>query len=487
MSLIGIDLGTSAVKTAAYSVDGTLLASARRAVPGHRSEAGHSEVDVNLSREAFRSTLAEVASNERVRDDPPVAISFSSSGREVFPVAADGTPLGLCLMTADSRGDEEAAETAARRSPEEWFHLTGHVPRRMDPVNRALWWRKSDPEVAARARWFMNWHEYYSLLISGRPVVDWSDAGAWATYDVATGTWSAERVAETGIDPKWLPEVMPNARPIGPILPGVAAEFNLPPDTLIVTGAWDAFAASVGSGAVDPGVVGLACGTWHSFTLPVQPGWPGELVQEGMNVCPHPGPTGFAILSTNPNGMSVIDWARDLLHVSITDLNAGLAAAGRGPGRVFADAALTPPPHVRGATDLGGTFTGVTPATTAIDLIRALLEAIACELALTFDRLRRRGIVISLVRATGGGSNLDWWLQLHADVCGVPFEAVAQDEPGAFGAAILAGVGAGVYPSVSGAVRQLVAVSRRFEPDAQRGTMYARVRSRLGGRPDGAK
>ena len=467
------------MKAVAYALDGTPLAAARRSVPTYRAHPGYSEIDVAESLDAFRSTLAEVAAAPAVRSDPPVAISFSSSGREVFPVGAEGAPLGPCLMTADARGDEVALETAARRTPDEWFRLTGHVPRRMDPVNRALWWRKTDPEVAARARWFMNWHEYYALVLSGRPIVDWSDAGAWAVYDVASGGWSPERIAETGIDAGWLPEILPNAAPIGPILPGPARELGLPPGLLVVTGAWDAFAASVGAGGVDPGVVSLACGTWHSFTVPVRLGWPVELVQEGMNVSPHPGPTGFAILSTNPNGMSVIDWGRDLMGVSIAELTDGLAAAGRGPGDLFTDAALIPLPHGVGAAGRGATFEGVTLATTRIDMIRALLEAIACEFSLTIERLRHRGIESSLVRATGGGSKLDWWLQLHADVCGIPFEVVAQDEPGAFGAAILAGVGAGVYPSVSSAVDQLVAVSRRFEPDRERGAMYAPLRKRL--------
>jgi xylulokinase len=437
---------------------------------------------VEESRDAFRSALAQLTTHPNVKKDPPVAISFSSSGREVFPVSADGTPLGRCLMTADIRGDDVAAETVARRSPEEWFRLTGHVPRRMDPVNRALWWRQANPAVADKARWFMNWHEYYALLLSGRPVVDWSDAGAWATYDVELGNWSSERIVETGIDAKWLPEVQPNAAPIGPILSDIARELGLPSDVLIVTGAWDAFAASVGAGGVDPGVVSLSCGTWHSFTVPVEAGWPADLVNEGMNVCPHPGPTGFAILATNPNGMSVIEWARDLMNVSIPELNEALKAVGSGPSDVFADAALTPPPHVPAGSGRGARFEGVTLATTRIDIIRGLLEAIASEFSLTLERLRRHRIEASLVRATGGGSKLDWWLQLHADVCGIPFEVVAQDEPGAFGAAILAGVGAGIYPSVSTAVQQMVTVSRRFEPDPERGAMYVALRKRLGAR-----
>ncbi len=479
MSLIGIDLGTSAIKVGAYAVDGTALAAAHRPVPGYHPQVGHSEVDVTESRAAFQSALGEVTANPTLGRDPPVAISFSSSGREVFPVAADGTPLGRCLMTSDTRGDDVAAETAARRSPEEWQRLTGHLPRRMDPVNRALWWRQNDPATVAKTRWFMNWHEYYALLLSGRPVVDWSDAGTWATYDVATGAWSPERIAETGIDPSWLPEIQPNGTPIGPVLAGAAADFGLPSDTLIVTGAFDTYAASVGSGAVDPGFVSLACGTWNSFNMPVNAGWPVELVHDGIGVYPHPGPTGFGLLVTNPNGMAVIDWARSLMHLSIPDLEAGLAEAGPGPGHVFADAAFTPLPHQSAVPGFGGTFTGVTLAATAVDIVRSLLEGIACDFANTLDLLRGRGIEARLIRATGGGSKNAWWLQLIADLAGVPVEVVAQEEPGAFGAAILAGVGAGVYSSVSSAVAELVRVSRRFEPDPGRGARYADLRRRL--------
>jgi sugar (pentulose or hexulose) kinase len=479
MSLIGIDLGTSAIKVVAYTEDGSQLASARRDVPGSRPEPGHWEVDVRRSREAFWSALAAVTSDPQVLADRPRAVSFSSSGREVFPVAADGTPLGPCLMTADTRGDEVAARTAARRSDEDWFRLTGHVPRRMDPVNRALWWRENHADVVGLTRWFMNWHEYFSLLLAGRPVVDWSDAGTWATFDVATGTWSPERIREAGIDASWLPEVLPNAAPIGTVRADAAARAGLPADTLVVTGAYDVYAASVGSAAVDPGTVGLACGTWHSFVMPVDRGWPADLVHDGMSVFPHPGPTGFAILVTNPNGMSVIDWARSAMHLSIDDLERGLAEAGPGPGHVFADPAFTPLPHVAAAPGFGGRLEGVTLATTPVDVVRALLEGIACDFAHALDVLRRHGIVPTLVRATGGGARSSWWLQLHADLTGVPVEVVAQDEPGAFGAAILAGVGAGVYPSVSEAVERLVAVDRRFEPDLARGGRYDSVRERL--------
>ncbi|HEY2888281.1 MAG TPA: FGGY-family carbohydrate kinase, partial [Candidatus Limnocylindrales bacterium] len=192
-----------------------------------------------------------------------------------------------------------------------------------------------------------------------------------------------------------------------------------------------------------------------------------------------PGPTGFGLLVTNPNGMAVVDWARKLLHLSIPDLEAGLALAGPDPGHIFADAAFTPLPHVSAAPGFGATFSGVTLAADGVDIVRALLEGIACEFSLSLDQLRRRGIESRLIRATGGGSKNAWFAQLLADVSGIPVEVVAQDEPGAFGAAILAGVGAGIYESVSSAVADLVTVSRRYEPDAERGARYAGVRQRL--------
>jgi xylulokinase len=479
MSLIGIDLGTSAIKVVAYAADGSPLAEAREAVPGYRPSPGYWEVDVRESRAAFESTLRSVASSPAVRADPPVAVSFSSSAREVFPVSEDGTPLGRCLMTADTRGDDVAAITVARRSAEDWFRLTGHVPRRMDGVNRALWWRREQPEIVARTRWFMNWHEYYSLLLTGRAVVDACDAGTWATYDTATGCWSAERIAETGIEPSWLSEIERPGVPIGMVTPRAAAEYGLPANTLVVTGALDAYAASIGSGATDPGVVGLACGTWHSFVLPVATDYPVEIVHDGMNVFPHPGRTGLALLATNPNGMSVIDWARDLLHLSIADLDTGLGTCEQGPCYVTANPTFTPLPHVNASPGFGGSLGSLTLATTAVDIVRAIMEGIACEFSGTLESLRQRGVDSTLVRATGGGSKSTWWMQLTADVAGIPVEVVSQAEPGTLGAAMLAGVGAGVYADVPSAVDALVTVGRRYEPDLQRGGLYDGVRERL--------
>jgi len=479
MSLIGIDLGSSSIKVVAFAHDGSVLAETRREVAAHRPQPGWWEVDPHESLAAFNEAVASIAADAAVKADPPVGISFSSSGREVFPVGQDWSPLGPCLMTADVRGDEVAAVTAAGRTAREWFALCGHVPRRMDPINRILWWRKTDPHTAARARWFMNWHEYFALRLTGRPVVDATDAGTWMTYDRASGGWSQERIAEAGIDPRILPEIQESGTVIGPVLPDVAAELGLPADVVLVTGAFDTFASAIGSGAVHPGVLGLACGSWHSFVLPAEANVSDSIADEGMNFYAFAGPTGLAINVNNPNGMTVVDWARSLMHMSIAELEDGLTAAGFGPGHIWANAHLTPLPHQDATPGFGGSLHGLTLATSPLDIARALLESVACDLSLTLDSLRARGVAVTLIRASGGGARSAWWMQQTADVCGAPVEVVTQDEPGSFGAALLAGVGAKIYPSVTAAVDANVRVARRYEPDAARGALYAPLRDRL--------
>jgi xylulokinase len=212
--------------------------------------------------------------------------------------------------------------------------------------------------------------------------------------------------------------------------------------------------------------------------MAVQPGWPVALGADGVAVYPHPGPTGFGILVTNPNGMSVVDWARALVGLPIEALDAGLAAAGPGPSPVVARPVFTPLPDRSAAGATGGWLGGLTLTTTPVDIVRALLEGIACTFAEAVCLLGARGLPARAVRATGGGSRSSWWLQLKSDLTGVPIEVVDQDEPGAFGAAILAGVGAGVYPSVSSAVDELVRVARRFEPNPQRAARYDELRAR---------
>jgi len=115
---------------------------------------------------------------------------------------------------------------------------------------------------------------------------------------------------------------------------------------------------------------------------------------------------------------------------------------------------------------------GLTLSTSRIDVMKALVEGITYDLSLALQSLRRAGLTISVLRAAGGGTRLAWWMQLTANLCGVPIEVINQPEPGTLGAALLAGLAAGVYSSLELGTKSCLAVSRRYEPDPRHGELH---------------
>ncbi|MBA2631781.1 MAG: hypothetical protein H0U86_02065 [Chloroflexi bacterium] len=477
MSLIGVDVGTSGIKAAAYTEDGRRLATARHEIVAHHEHPGEWEIDVNDSLTAFNASIRVLTTDPAVRRDPPTALGVSASGREVFPVAADGTPLGPCLASGDLRGEAQARVVAGLLPRDQWVTLAGHVPGRMDPVSRALWWLDTQPSIAAHARWFLNWHDFYVLRLTGRAVADRSGAAGWAAFDLESGGWAPERLAATRFDPKWLPHIQSSGTPIDTIRPRAARDLGLPGRTLIVTGAFDTIAAALGTGAVDRGLVALASGTWHTLTTAVD-AWGDDAILDLGSLIPHPGPTGLGLIAANPNGTSVTDWARRFLRLSVRDIERGLRDAGSGPSPVTADVTLTPVGEWASEPWAGGSLARLTLATSGVDILRSIMEGVAAEFARTIGALRRRNVCPTLVRASGGGARSSWWLQLEADLADLPIEVTTVDEAGTYGAAMLAGIGADIYSSPSAAIADLVRVRRRFEPQPARAALYRPVLAR---------
>lgn len=475
MSLLGIDVGSSATKVVAFHADGTLLAEAREDVEARHTQPGWWEVDATAVLAATVRVVRQVAASEAVRRDPPSALAVSASGREVVPVSPTGVPLGPCLRTADRRAAILRAGVDGDASPDHWVDSCGHVPDHMDPLNRLLWWREDSPEVYAQADRFLGWHELLTLRLCGRAVTDPSLAGKWFAYDLRTGTWSPALLEAWRIDSRLLPEIESWGTRVGVVGEQVAAELSLPEELVVAVGGFDTSCAALGSGASRPGVPGLVVGSWESLVVPVErPPSARDLIEGRLAVGPHPGGSELGVFALSPNGTVVVDRIRDLTGLSILELDAELEASGPGPSPVLAI------PHLSGATNpwkdgarSEGAVIGMSLATSRADLVKAFMEGIAFDLALTFDRLRDVGAPADVIRATGGGARSAWWMQLKADLTGVPIEVVDQPEAGALGAAMLAGLADGTYSSLQIAIESLVRPSRRYEPNGQRVRLYA--------------
>jgi sugar (pentulose or hexulose) kinase len=294
MSLVGIDIGSSAVKAAAYDCDGALLAQAAEAVPSLHPGPGRSEVDGDGVWKAVVAVVQQVTAHERVRRDPPAALAVSASGREGFPARADGSALGPCLRTADARRPETEAAVTLKRSSERWIRDCGHVPDHMDPTNRILWWAEQAPRTMSRARWFLGWHELVSLRLTGRPTVDPALASGFLIFDLTAGTWSADRIGRLGLDPRLLPDVVPWATPLGRVRPRIADELGLPRRCTLVAGSWDGSCAAVGAGVTEEGGALIAAGTWESVVAPLSRPRPREVATTRLALTRQPSTPGSA-------------------------------------------------------------------------------------------------------------------------------------------------------------------------------------------------
>jgi xylulokinase len=473
VSVLGLDVGSTAVKAAAYSEAGRELAQAQQIVPSLHAQPGHWQVDGDEVWRATVQVIRQVTSASRTRRDPPRALAVSASGRESFPARADGSAIGPCLRTADARRCRAQATDVLPWSPEEWVRACGHVPDHMDPANRLLWWRETSPSVLAEGRWFLGWHELASLKLVGRPLIDPALAAGFFLFDLATQRWSEERLDALGLDGRLLPEIAPWGVPIENVHPRAADELGLPASCMFVVGSWDASCAAVGSGAVEEGVALLSAGTWESVVVPTRRPALAEAASAGLAVTPHPSEPGLGLWARSPNGTSTLDWALAVASMRLEDLEVGLLRAGTAPADVLVIPHLSGAgPPWRTAEARCGAMFGLTLATTPLDLVRATMEGIACELRFAITAIQEAATPVRLCRAAGGGSKSGWWMQLKADLLGIPVEVPEHAEPGTLGAALLAGVGIQAYGSLAEAAER-VAVAHRYQPSAERAAAFA--------------
>lgn len=474
MSLIGIDVGSSSVKLAAYQEDGRLMEVVSNEIAPLHPRPGWWEVDPEVVWRATAEGLGRLMHVDSVRHDPPKALAVSASGRENFPADEVGNPLGNNIMGADTRGEE--FETPPRDSPvpEPWTLSCGHLRERMDPVFRLLWWRKYHPEILARAKQYPDWHGFLTLRLCGRNVSERSLVGRWLAYDLKTGTWSTDRLAEFGVDRELLPEVLTWGSVIERVRPHVASELDLPSDLKIVVGGHDLNCAGVGGGVSKLGTALLVSGSYENLLIPTTQFPTASMLLRGLSITPHLGKIERSVYAICPTGNAVLNWARTLLAISIEDMTGQLERSGWPPSPVLAI------PHLSGAMlyweggrRLRGVLLGLTLATTRIEIIQAFMESIAYDHVNTLSLLREENVGVDHIRATGGGTRSEWWTQLKADVMQVPIAVVAQPEPGTLGAALLAGKGIGVFDDLDAASVKCAGPVMVYEPNPVRARLHS--------------
>jgi xylulokinase len=328
--------------------------------------------------------------------------------------------------------------------------------------------------VFAKAAKVLLIEDWFIHRLTGRYACEGSLVTSTVYWDMNTRKWWPEMLRRLKLSEDRLPPIHESGEPVGNLLPETAAELGLSPDTVVCTGALDQAAGAIGVGNIRPGVfsenTGAALAVCATVDHPV-------LDPKGRMPCHYHGIPGTYMCHTFTTGGMVLKWYRDtfcqpeiqvgaLAGLDAYDL-LGREAAGVAPG---ADG-LVMLPHLQGAMapeanpKARGVLYGITLRHSKAHVARAIMEAIACIVRRNIEVVEELGIRVSEIRGLGGGSRSAVWNQIKADLTGRPVLTMENEEAACLGAAIVAGVGVGMFQNLPEACGRMVQVKGRHEPN----------------------
>ncbi len=464
---LGLDLGTSAVKTCILGPEGDVLATSSAPLEVSHPFDGASEQDCD----AWWTAVVEA-----VRAlDPGLraglrAIGLSGQMHGAVLLDAGLRPVRPVILWNDARATAECAAMAAAEPAV--GQLSGVPPMAGFTAPKLLWLSRHEPEVHARIAHVLLPKDYIGLRLHGACVTDPSDAAGTSWFDQAARRWSPRLCEISATDPAWLPELRHGTEIAGRLLPAAAAELGLPPGLPVAAGAGDAAAGAVGIGAVADGDGFISLGTSGQLFVTTDSYRPNP--ESRIHAYAHTLPGHWFQMAAMLNGARPIAWLATLLGRPIEALLAEAEAAA--PGPLFLPY-LTGERTPHGDTGIRGGFAGLGETTTQGALMRAVVEAVAFSFADAIAALSAAGPVPDALLAIGGGTRSDYLMQTIADVTGCRLgRSDGADIGPALGAARLACVASG-DGDIAGVMTK-PPVRQWFTPDDARAAQLAR---RLGG------
>ncbi len=458
MSLImGIDIGTSGCKTVLVNENGGVEAASFADYPLYSERHGWSEQEPADWWRAVRRTIADVIAKCPTAKEELVGIGLTGQMHGLVALDDEQHVIRRSILWNDSRTEPQCAEILRKAGGlEGLLSITNNQMLPGYTGGKILWLAQEEPAAHRRMRFFLNPKDYIRLELTGEVATEVSDASGTGMFNVAERRWAPELLAMVGVDAASAPAAYESTEPTGAVRRKVAAELGLPEGLPVVGGGGDAVIQTLGTGVMSSDVLMTTIGTSGivSTALDDCRANPDGRIQVFCNVIPG---TWHAMGVTLSAGAS-LKWARELfgaaedevaslLSVDVYDLISrevdGSPVGARGLfflPYINGERCPHSDPHARGA------FIGLTMAAQKADLYRAVMEGVTLSLrdaASIFDGM---GTGFDLIRTSGGGAQSETWRQIHADVFRRPVETLSGSREGAaYGAAMVAGVGLGVW------------------------------------------
>ena len=472
--VLGLDISTTATKALLVDESGTVTALASAAYDYQIPRPQWAEQDPSRWWDGTRQAIGEVLASQGITGADVAAIGLAGQMHGAVLLDRAERPLRPAILWNDQRTTRECDEIRELVGPRRLIELTGNDALTGFTAPKLLWVRRHEPETWERVAHILLPKDYVRLRLTGDHAVDRADGAGTLLFDLAARDWSPEVLASLGLDPAWLPRTAEGPTVTGTISAAAARATGLRAGTPVVAGGGDQAANAVGIGAIDPGVVALSLGTsgvvFAATDRPI-------IEPEGrVHAFCHAVPDRWHLMSVMLSAAGSLRWFRDTLApgVAFGDLVEEAATAPAGSEGLWflpylsGERSPHPDPSARGA------FIGLTTAHERRHLARAVLEGVAYGLRDGLDLMVAAGMAApDTIRASGGGIESPLWRQILSDVLDVEIATVGTNQGAAYGAALLAMVGAGWVPDVA-ATASLVDATAMARPGPDRGTYAER-------------
>ena len=484
MSLLAIDIGSSACKAVAFSVEGSILASYAVGFTPDFPAPSHAKMDPDRFWDAICICSRTVA---RDLADPVRAVCLSSHGETFVPVNGQNQAIGPAILNQDSRATAETAWLERQVGRKRTFEITGLIAHPMYPVPKILWLREHAHDIFSSTARFVSVIGYILLRLGLPPYIDYSLASRYLAFDVRQRRWSDDILAVAELPSDRLPIPVPAGTVAGKLDADAASQLGLAPAILAVVGGHDQPCGALGVGAVKPGHVADSIGTYECLLAASEsPTLSDAALAANLNSYCHVVPDKFVTIAYFPSGI-MVKWFHDLLygngnrrgepseaeHYSFLEAEAPAGPTG-----------LCVTPNLIGTCNpdfnpyARGVIAGLNPGTGRAQIYKGILEGLACELSQLTNVLAKSVGDFQDIYVTGGGTRSRLGLTLRAGLTGKRLHVMKCPEAVCLGGAILAGVAAGEYKNFGEAVAQLVHEAGVIAPDEALAAAYAPQRER---------
>ncbi len=472
MALLGIDIGTTGAKAIVIDTAGRVLGAATTEYPLLTPRPGWTEQHPERWWDAAAASVRRVLTEAALSPAEITSVGLTGQMHGLVPLDRGGRVLRPAILWNDQRTVEECAWIIERVGAARAVQLTGNPVLTGFTAPKIVWMRRHEPELYAQIAHVLLPKDHVRFRLTGEYAIDVADASGTSLFDVRRRSWSAEMAGALEIPQAWLPRVAESPVVVGEVTQAAAQVWGVRPGTPVVAGAGDQAAQAVGTGIVRQGLVSATIGTSGVVFAPVD----AVHVDLGgrLHAFCHAVPGRWHVMGVMLSAGGSLRWLRDSLR------HEAWFEDGRDPYEVMCEEAAGVPPGTDGLIFLPyltgertphadpharGAFVGLTLRHHRAHLVRAVLEGVAMGLRDSLELIRGTGLSVTEIRVSGGGARSSLWRQILADLFRTEVVTVTVTEGAAYGAALLAGVGGGVFGSAEQACDAAIAIRDRVVPD----------------------